>query len=331
MTKTYEQLLESISNTVNDYRQGEIAPPLPAHVDKWAQQFDKAIRQPLLVELEYVLERTCISKQSVETFLSTVLKSEKLAGKDPCEFWKSTGILYIQGGGNSQTEMLELFDQVTKQTCGFGLRKCQASSATFLYLDDIIFTGNRVLNDLRNWIRTDAPAKTSIHIVTMAFYRGGQYYAKTKLAEAARAAGKEMTFNWWRMLELEDRKRYVNSADVLRPRGIPQDPEVVEYVTQVSTNHPLILRAVDGIGMNKLFSSERGRDLLEQAFLRAGVRIRRMRPYLNEYKRPLGNMVLKSLGVGSMIVTFRNCPNNAPLALWAGDPWYPLFPRKVNR
>jgi hypothetical protein len=103
----------------------------------------------------------------------------------------------------------------------------------------------------------------------MAFYRGGQYYAKTKLAEAAKAAGKEMTFHWWRMLELEDRKRYVNSADVLRPRGIPQDPEVMEYATQVSTNHPFILRTVDGIGVNKLYSSEaeiptqRGRPFLQ--------------------------------------------------------------------
>lgn len=133
------------------------------------------------------------------------------------------------------------------------------------------------------------------------------------------------------MLELEDRKRYVNSADVLRPRGIPQDPEVMEYATQVSTNHPFILGTADGIGVNKLYSSEEGRGLLKQEFLRAGVRIRKMRPYLSEYQRPLGNIVLKSLGFGSMIVTFRNCPNNAPLALWAGDPWYPLFPRKVNR
>jgi hypothetical protein len=41
-------------------------------------------------------------------------------------------------------------------------------------------------------------------------------------------------------------------------------------------------------------------------------------------------MVLETLGFGSLIVTFRNCPNNTPLALWAGDPWYPLFPRITN-
>jgi hypothetical protein len=131
MTKAYDQLLESIADTVKDYRQGEIARLSPPHVDKWAQQFDQTVRQPMLAELEYVLQRTYIPKRRVEEFLSTVLNSEKLAGKDPCAFWKTTGILDIQGGGNSQREMLELFDEVVKQTCGFGLRSCQHKLCNF--------------------------------------------------------------------------------------------------------------------------------------------------------------------------------------------------------
>jgi hypothetical protein len=41
-------------------------------------------------------------------------------------------------------------------------------------------------------------------------------------------------------------------------------------------------------------------------------------------------MKLETLGFGSLIVTFRNCPNNAPLAFWVDSPWYPLFPRTTN-
>jgi hypothetical protein len=41
-------------------------------------------------------------------------------------------------------------------------------------------------------------------------------------------------------------------------------------------------------------------------------------------------MTLVTLGFGSLIVTYRNCPNNAPLALWVDHPWYPLFPRTTN-
>ncbi len=80
----------------------------------------------------------------------------------------------------------------------------------------------------------------------------------------------------------------------------------------------------------KIFSSDEGRELLEQQFLAKGAYIRTVCPLLNKYQRPLGNMLLETLGFGSTIVTFRNCPNNAPLVFWAGDPWYPLFQRKTN-
>ena len=69
---------------------------------------------------------------------------------------------------------------------------------------------------------------------------------------------------------------------------------------------------------------------LPDTLLASGLHIRSICPYLNVYQRPLGNMVLETFGFGALVVTFRNCPNNAPLALWAGDPWYPLFPRKTN-
>ena len=93
---------------------------------------------------------------------------------------------------------------------------------------------------------------------------------------------------------------------------------------------PPHLRTAGHVGGSGIFSSDAGRQLLETEFLKAGVRIRQMCPHLNQYQRPLGNMILDTLGFGSLIVTFRNCPNNAPLALWAGDPWVPLFPRTTN-
>jgi hypothetical protein len=91
-----------------------------------------------------------------------------------------------------------------------------------------------------------------------------------------------------------------------------------------------VFRTPGNVGENKFFSCEDGRHLLEQEFLKAGAKIRSLCPHLNKYQRPLGNMVLETLGFGSLFVTFRNCPNNCPLAFWAGDPWYPLFPRKTN-
>jgi hypothetical protein len=328
---SYARLLESIAQTVLDYREGEIERPSSEHVDKWVRQFGEGFREPILSELDYVLKRTYIPKAKVQEFLAAVLKSTKLAGNSPCEFWKKVGVLDIQKGGMSQKDMVAMFSEVLKSVCSIDAKKCKASNGTFLYLDDVIFTGNRVLNDLRPWINEAAPKKADVHIVTMAFHRGGQYYARMKLAKVAEKAKEEIRLQWWRILELEDRKSCVNLADVLRPRALPADAEVRAYAASVSADFPLVLRTADSVGEHKLFSSEPGRALLEQEFLRAGVRIRKMCPNLNEYQRPLGNIVLKSLGFGSTIVTFRNCPNNTPLVFWAGEPWYPLFPRKVNK
>ena len=71
--------------------------------------------------------------------------------------------------------------------------------------------------------------------------------------------------------------------------------------------------------------------MLEQEFLKAGAKIKyELCPDLKENHWPLGYDVFKCVGFGSLLVTYRNCPNNCPLVLWAGAPWFPLFPRKTN-
>ena len=94
--------------------------------------------------------------------------------------------------------------------------------------------------------------------------------------------------------------------------------------------YPPEKRAKGGTPKDSVFSGEEGRALLERVFLESGVRIRSICPHLKETARPLGFSLLKTLGFGATVITYRNCPNNCPLALWAGDPWYPLFRRKTN-
>jgi hypothetical protein len=321
-------LLESIAATTNDYRAGDLETPTPEHVDRWAKQFDASVQVPILREMDHVLKRTYFSKAGTRAFLGGLFKTEKLVGDDPCKFWKGVRFLDIQGGGNSQKEMLALFSRFLKKHCGFDVADCGEIPTAFAYLDDAIFTGNRVRRDLEVWIKTDAPANAALHVITIALHSGGQYYASSNIAKAANAAGKKIEVKWWRAIELEDRRSETSNSDVLRPVAIPNDPEVQGYVAAMK--YQPVLRAAGNIGKNSLFSSDAGRQLLEQEFLKAGTKIRKLCPNLGDTQRPLGHMTLDTLGFGSLIVTFRNCPNNAPLALWAGDPWYPLFPRTTN-
>ena len=326
--KSKEDLLGSIVDTIKDYREGEIVAPTPERVDCWVQQFDAEVQVPLLAELDHVLKRTYFNRMTVLKFLAKLVTNADLAGSDVCTFWKNVHFLNNQGGGNSQRQMLRFFDAFLQRHCGFPINDCSKITDTFIYIDDAIFTGNRVLKDLDNWIQTEAPIKAKVHIITIALHRGGQFYIKNKISEKSALAKKDIKLYWWRCAEIEDRKAYINHTDVLRPRTIPTDPLVLGYIS--SLKYPLGLRTQDSIGEHGFFSSEHGRALLEQEMLKAGVKIRELCPSLNKYQRPLGNMILETLGFGSTIVTFRNCPNNAPLAFWAGHPWHPLFERKAN-
>jgi hypothetical protein len=323
-----QKLLESIANTCADYRKGKVPAPTAEHVDQWVMQFGSEVQLPILREIDHVLTRTYFSLDKVLAFLRGLVKAQELVGGDPCAFWSGVTFLDIQQGGNSQTEMIALFNELLVEMCGFSVAECGKGGKVFVYLDDAIFTGNRVRRDIEAWIREKSPEKAALHIISIALHRGGRYYADGRLRTVGEAAKKDIAVRWWSAIQLEDRKAYTNRADVLRPVVIPADPKVQAYVAAMQ--HPPVLRQPGSTGENALFSSDEGRSLLEREFLTAGVRIRDMCPNLGDTQRPLGHMTLDTLGFGSLIVTFRNCPNNAPLALWAGDPWYPLFPRVTN-
>jgi hypothetical protein len=322
-----KKLLEQVASTITDYRAGELPAPDADHVRRWINQFDESAREPVLRETAHVLEQTYLSRERCENFIRAVAKTEKLTGDDPHSFWPSVHFLRIQQGGQSQADMLTLFGETLKKKYGIGALPGGASD-TFIYLDDVSFSGNRVLNDLRVWIANAAPATAKVNIIVMALHSGGQHYAQVALAKAAKEAGKTLEFKWWRSVEVEDRRDHTNVSDVLRPTELPQDALVQAYVAKMRFQP--VLRTPGNVGGLGFFSSDAGRQLLEQEFLNAGCRIRQICPNLPSRHRPLGFSFLDTLGFGTMMVTYRNCPNNAPLALWVGDPWIPLFPRKNN-
>ena len=114
-------------------------------------------------------------------------------------------------------------------------------------------------------------------------------------------------------------------------------PELTAYM-ETEERYPFVPRNPGGHSELNLFSSETGRQALEREMLLAGMRIRSFCQEPSPAMRPLGRGYF-GLGFGSMIVTYRNCPNTVPLALWWGDSnehpdhpfskWYPLLPRRT--
>lgn len=322
------ELVNATASIIADYREGEIARPDAAHVEKWLAQFDEGVRAPLLIELNHVLKKTYISKAGVEQFLSNLVSHPKLGDGNPAGFWGGARFLDIQKRGNSQREFLALFAVPLKQKTGLGVKQCGAQPACYIYLDDGLFTGMTLIESLTRWLKGDAPKECILHVIVIAGHVGGKYYAETQLTKVAVAVGKQIEFHWWAMLTLEDRKAYIDDSDVLRPTVLPNDARTMAYAAALK--YPPVFRTPGKVGHLEIFSGEEGRNLLEQQLLIKGAYIREVAPKLPQYARPLGDMVLQTLGFGSTFVTYRNCPNNTPLAFWCGNPWYPLFPRKTN-
>lgn len=333
MASTRKELLGSIADQVADYREGDVPRRTPDIVERWVRQFPDKEQDGILLELNHVLGECYISRNIMLKFLTGLMKSSELCGADPKEFWKQANILSIQQGGNSQRELLGVFGEILIHQHGLALTDCGSNGGPFIYIDDGLFGGGRVWQDIAQWVEHDAPKKCCLHIVVAVLHTGGEYFVKTRLDKLLAKTNKDIKVKYWRICTVENRKWKKNESDVLWPSAVPGGPlaeAYVHYMTQVEPKYALELRTPGSVGVLKFFSSDAGRIHLEQQFLAAGLEIRERCPNLSPTIRPLGATLLKTFGFGSTIVTFRNCANNCPPCLWAGDPWFPLFPRSTN-
>lgn len=332
-----DELLESIANTTSSYREGEIDEPDAAHIDRWARQFAPDNQELFLREFDHVIKQTFLTRDEVMSFLERLITNERLVGEDPSDYWSKANLLRIQRNGQSQREMVDLFEQSLLKKLGLKLDECGSPEGEYIYLDDVLFTGGRVATDLGAWIKSEAPENAIVNIIVMALHTYGEWRLKSnRLKKSIEDSGKRISVEYWRGVTLQNQFARRSRADVLWPSEIPDDHEVEAYHAYINSldRYPFQPRTPNGhLG---IFSSEEGRKLLESEFLKAGVAIRSKTQNPKDFLRPLGCNNF-GLGFGSLITTYRNCPNNTPLALWWGDPeategalhWYPLLPRKT--
>jgi len=322
-----QRLIAELLAIIFDYKQGRINEPDEAHVERWIAQFDENAQLDVLRETVHILKETYYSKSEIEETFSGLIYDDEF-GDDATGFWSEASLLDIQQGGNSQRDLVNMFSRLVSEELGEEVEINSTDASNYFYLDDAVFSGNRLLTDITAWINASAPQNANLYIVAIALHSYGKFNVGRKLDKVIRDSGKNINYSWKFVIEFEDRLYYNATTDVLRPKSAPDNDDVTDYIAEMA--HPPAFRTGDNRGGHAIFSSAAGRDLIEQQFLIAGARIRKICPNLPARHRPLGYNSLDMLGFGSMFVTYRNCPNNAPLALWVGDPWYPLFPRSTN-
>lgn len=332
---TQAQLVQSIANVISTYRAGELPAPDAAHVERWASQFTPENRVEFLRAFDHVIKQTFITKAHVVAFIDRLTTNAALTGANPADYWSKATVLSLQKVGFSQKSMIELLDEVLLKRFGFKSNHDSSKGGDFIYLDDIIFTGTRVGNDVEEWILNAAPVTGKLQIVVAGWHTFARFKLEQKLNAAKFTAKKTIDINYWSIpsYRFENTVYRSEHSQVLAPSVIPIYKEVQDYFAE-PTRYPIKLRTVGGnLG---IFPSEAARTILESEFLIAGAKIRakgNTKPII----RPLGFGYFGA-GFGGLVVTYRNCPNNCPLAMWWGDPaqhtgplaWYPLLSRDGN-
>lgn len=328
-------LLESISNTISDYRSGEILAPTPEHVEKWISQFNKNIHFELLAEIDYLFKQTYIQKERVILFLSNLIYNTELTANSPMTFWKNSHILDIQQNGSSQRDMINILMPLLASELFEEISQDGIPNGSYVYIDDMLFTGNRAYSDLAAWMGSEITQKLNIHIIVMFAYQYGVYTCKRRLKEAALRLGKELKLQIWFIDILENRKAYKDRSDVFWLTNIPDNQIAKSYLSKSAD--VLEFRTPSERIACDMFSSEKGRQLLEKELFIAGTKIINYCSSPSKSLPPFGFGY--GFGFGAAHITYRNCPNNCPLAFWWGNPnagtrhpfqkWYPLLPRKT--
>jgi len=305
---------------VADYQGGKYRESAEARVKLWLTGFAPALRTAISEELGHVLGRAFLSREQAVSSVRRWLERPSEVSWGLVENWKDARFLSVQTAGGSQRAILGMLDAEAAKLDHQPVSACTGTKL-FVYADDVSVHGMRLLNDLKPWIKTSAPSEADLLVLLQRRRFGNQAYINERLADCAFDAAKTLRLHWWVDHEF-------SSDDSYSPEALPNDPALTSYLKDSGVSPQL--RTSNGVG--QYFSSDAGRTLLEREFLLAGVRVLEANPNLSprKFMRPLGNTIWRGLGVGVPIVTWRNCPNSAPLCLWAEGQVPPLFPRQAN-
>lgn len=328
-----EKLAAELAEILNDYRKTEKLNPKKENVLEWVSQFNVENQRVILEEMIHICQQRYLTENEVDDFLTGLVTNKKLTNSDS-SFWNNVSLLQIQQNGHSQRIMNEKFKQIIKQLTDIDITINDVSKEHFIHLDDFLFTGNRLKTDLSKWLST-APKNTKLDIIYIGYYKNGQYHVNKDLKDNN---PNNLKITFWRLIEMENNPNCQNVSETLLPASSILDLDEIPDYLKIQPGYKLRdLGQISSVHCGKsIFSSEEKRQILEKEFTIAGLKINNSihEETKKKYWKPLGISSFRGLGFGAMVFSYRNCPNNTPLALWWGDwnsnaIWYPLLQRKT--
>lgn len=332
-----KELCERISEVIIDYRNREFGVYDSLHVERWISQFEDDEKELVLLETLRILKRNYITIDKFISFVNALIESPGVYYGEKEKYWNTVCLLKIQKDGNSQTELNKILSETLLNKFGVD-SSTNNTSDEFIYLDDFIFSGNRLFSDMKDWIATKAPMKCRVCVITIGWFTYGQWSTENRLKKEAIEHGKDIKFVFlsYQEYRLENRLNRKDYSEVFWPTKILLDLDAYTDWLQRENVTP-IYREVNG-AKNNVFTATR-REEFEKIIFKYGLRIIAFSQKNSAVVKPLGYSTFRGFGFGSTVFSFRNCPNNNPLVFWWGDPsaspshpfskWYPLLQRKT--
>lgn len=317
------KIFSEISSIVSDYQVTNVTAD---RVEGWVSQFDRGAQAAILNVTKSVLENGYVSRNRLISFIENIVRSENICGRNLSQFWSKVSVLNVQEDGNSQIELADFLSFYVKKYTGIDLPVNDFEKDVLFYIDDFMFTGGRLRSDL-NCLNGELDCKKKVIILYMSVCSSAawQYNSKWKkewnnlnIIRAVRV-----------MPALENRLSEKNVSDKFWLHADSLNNEkLCDFIGVFGRFNKNTLR--DDSRSTKFFPDARERFFAEVALCESGVDIINNHNAVRPSLKPMGYDGYDGFGFGGTMLSYRNCPNNLPLAYWWSlGGWLPLFERKV--
>jgi len=337
---------QRIVKIIGDYENNTIS---VEHILDWANQFEEADRSFILDELATIFEKSYLSKDQCINLIKKYIIFWTNHFKYPSvhAFLLETKFLDLQAPEKSQKELLAFLNDIVTTSYGISLEKCGRNPKHYIYLDDVLSTGNTVYRQVEGWLNTQNetnPQKSNyehikhngltLHICLLCAHTWGKDNVEYRFMKAfGNDVKKHIKYQWYYLVE-NNIKAYNPKLNHLLPID-NQTPEIQQYLASLdfaTAHEDRAYRKTTQPTAEILFSSQTSRIRLENIFLKKGIEIlSRVQNLRVQQLRPLGYTIKshKTFGLGTLFFTYRNIPNNCPIVFWwANNNWKPLFALK---
>jgi hypothetical protein len=306
-------------------------------VSRWALQFDIVDQNIVVAEIDRALKKVYFNQSSISSFITGLVTYEAFVGEDAVSFWSNASLLNIQGVSESQRYLVSVLNEAIVEEHNVNVPINANNADYWIYIDDGLFSGDQAVGDIRRWIETSNPRDGVLNVVVIIVHTYGEFRFKKEIKPLLLNRG--IRLNIWRMKNLENRLKYRDQTDLIWPTQVYSGRDI-EYWQELRNNdlRNFTARGDGTVGGEELYSSVDAKKQVEEAFTRKGAEICTYGAVNHALMKPLGYSPFKTYGFGTIFATHRNCPNNAPLVLWWGDPdgnqtlrkWYPLLQRRTR-